>query len=222
MSVAISVLTPTIRGLKALKPIEQSLAYQTFDSWEWLVEIGDGRTCDLNAAFNRMLRRARGELVVFIEDWVWFVPDALQRFWDAYQSMPKTFFTAPVPKAAQYWTDARGVVYFTEPLEPEWRSSTPGGIDWAHWEIDFGAAPLAALKEIGGFDEALDKYWGCDNWNASYRAHLAGYKFFNVIDNPAVALKHDALFAHPFRDKYNPEFAKERLKDFDTGLKLTL
>jgi glycosyltransferase involved in cell wall biosynthesis len=215
----LSVLTPTIRGLNALRSVEQSLKKQSFDSWEWLIEYGDGKTSDLNAAYNRMLRRARGELVVFIDDWIWLDVDGLMRFWCAYLEYPKTFFTAPVPKAPSYY-EAHGKIYWQGPVEQEWRSIKEGEIDEKHWEIDYGAAPLAALKEIGGFDEFMDQTWGNGNNNVALRARLAGYRFRNLPENSAVALKHDDYQVHPFRHKFDIPFWDKRAAEIEAGLKI--
>lgn len=205
----ISVLTPTIRGDKALQPVMESLKQQTFKDFEWLIEYGDGKTHDLNAAFNKMLKRAYGELIVFYEDYTKIRPDGLQKFWDAYQNDKNTFFTAPVGKTLNW-----------KKVDWDWRITPENKADWMSWEIDWGAAPLEALKKIGGFDEALDKYWTFDNVNVGFRANLAGYKFKNLYDNPAIALDHDKLMSHPFRQNWNPDFHNERLDQFRHGLKI--
>jgi hypothetical protein len=210
----ISVLSPTIRGLQALRPIEQSLNAQSFTDWEWLVEFGNGREHSLNRDFNSMLRRARGELVVFAEDWVWFPLDGLERFWDAYRAMPQCFFTAPVPKSPAFW-EMDGNLFYKHPLELEWRSENPGWVHWMNWEADWAAAPLGVLKSIGGFDERMDQKWSNDNQNVSFRAFRAGCKFWNVIDNPAVALSHDKYWKHPFRHLHDAEWSERQIKRFE-------
>ena len=194
---------------------------QTFDDYEWLIEYSTGKEHTLNRDFNSMLRRARGELVVFAEDWEAFKPDGLSKFWQAYLDHPKCFFTAPVPKSPGYF-ELQGELYFDANLEPEWRSNCPGFCHWRNWEIDWGAAPLQALKDLGGFDEYMDQKFGNDNTSVSYRAMREGWSFWNVIDNPAVALMHDRLWKHPFRDRYDAEWSENRLRDFDRGLKLVL
>ena len=217
----ISVLSPTIRGLQALRPIEQSLRDQSFTDFEWLVEFGDGRTHSLNRDFNAMLRRARGELVVFCEDWNWFPPDGLQKCWSAYKTSPGYFFTAPVPKAQSYNDLGKQMRWCGQVVE-EWRSARRGLIDWRHVELDWAAAPLEGLKAIGGFDEYMDEAWGDDNNNLCFRAHLAGWLFWNLKDNPAMGLNHDLFVSHPFRHKHNPERAEKRYEEFRQGLRLTL
>lgn len=214
----ISVITPSIRpaGLEITK---QCLKDQTFSDFEWLVEIGVGREHDLNKAFNNMLRRSSSELVVILQDFIKVPPDYLEKWWKAYQENPDTFFTAPVGKVDNL--DYAGEIRWDWRA---WKQSEKQGdyseARWDCWEIDSGAAPLAALKLIGGFDEELDKYWSCDNVNVGCRAELAGYKFVNVFTNPAVAFDHDAHIKHPFREKFHPTFNNERMNEFRRGLKI--
>lgn len=209
----ISVLTPTIRGQEALAPNAMALASQSFpvEEFEWLTEESDGTKHDLNAAFNRMLKKAKGELIVFMEDYTKCTTNGLQKFWDAYQKEPKVFWTAPLGKTDDW-----------QKINWDWRAYADA-IDttYKNWEIDWGAAPKEALFEIGGFDEELDKYWSCDNVNVGYRAYLNGYKFKNMFDNPAMALDHDKVMEHPFRKNFNPAFNQERMDSFKPGEKLT-
>lgn len=160
-----------------------------------------------------MLRRAKGELIVSYQDFIKIKDDGLERFWKAYQENKDTFFTAPVGKTNK--TD------FTGNPKWDWRKHPESRMDWTMWEIDWGCAPLSALKQIGGFDEELDKFWSFDNVNVGCRADLAGFKFGCIKDNEAVAYDHDAFIQHPFRAKYNPSFHNERLELFRHGYKLS-
>lgn len=206
----ISVLTPTIRP-EGLKIVQECLAKQTLQDFEWLVEVGiPERGHDLNASYNRMLKRAKGELMVSLQDYIKIQDNGLELFWQAHQSRPNTFFTAPVGKVLK-WEDAP---------KWDWRESEHANMNWQMWEIDWGCAPMSALKKIGGFDEELDKGWTFDNVNVGYRAHLEGYEFAHLVENKAVAFDHDAHSKHPFREKIDPILHNERLRDFDMGLRL--
>jgi len=193
----VSVITPSIRP-EGLAPVRDSLLNQTFTDFEWLVEIGL-QTHDLNAAFNRMLRRAKGELIVFYEDWMKIEPEGVEKFWTAYQQDPYTFFTAPVGKTLDW-----------KMVEWDWREHPASQMTWQGWEIDWGAAPLECLKKIGGFDEAMDAGWAGDNVNVALRASMMHYNFKNLRDNPAIALDHNKLQQHPFNNKFNPVLMNER------------
>lgn len=208
--IKISVLTPSIRP-EGLKYNQESLERQTFKDFEWLVELGiPGRGHDLNAAYNRMLRRAKGELIVSMQDYMKAPPDWLEKWWKAYQENPGTFMTAPHGKTLD-WVN----------IEWDWRAYEDANKpSYDCWEIDNAAAPLEALKSIGGFDEELDRYWSSDNVNVAYRAYLNGFQFKNIFNNPVVSLNHDKIIPHPFREKYNPKFNRERMDTFKPGEKL--
>lgn len=210
--ISISVCTPSIRP-EGLAIVQKSLASQTFKDFEWLVELGvPGQGHDLNAAYNRMLRRAKGELIVSLQDFIKAPPEYLQKFWDAYKADPKKFYTAPVGKV--------DTLDYTGPIKWDWRAYADAVPTWRHWEIDSGCAPLAALKEIGGFDEELDKAWSCDNVNTGFRADLAGYTFGNVFNNSVIVYDHDAHISHPFRERFDPALNSERMEQFKLGLKI--
>lgn len=205
----ISVITPSIRP-EGLKVVQESLANQTLQDFEWLTEIGIPRKgCDLNQSFNRMIRRAKGELIVFYQDYIKIENDGLEKFWDAYLENKKDFITAPVGKTSD-WKD---IVW-------DWRKNPEGKVDWLRWEIDWACAPKSALFEIGGFDEELDKFWSFDNVNVGLRAQMAGYTFRNLRTNQAVAFDHDKHEKHPFRERYNPAHHNERLDEIRMGLKI--
>lgn len=205
----ISILTPTIRP-KGLEIIQACLKKQTFKDWEWLVEVDLGEKYNLNQAWNKMLRRAKGELVVFWQDYIKVNDNALEVFWKHHQENPLVFRTAAVGKSKFF--------EFSDP-KWDWRNIKHGPVPYDHWEIDWGSAPLSALKLIGGFDEELDNYWSCDSVNTGYRAYLDGFSF-ECIDNPAVAWDHDAFIPNPLRQLYNPSFNNERMNEFQGGLRI--
>lgn len=213
----ITVITASIRP-KGLEVTRKCLMEQTFTDFEWIVDINWTGNHDLNAAYNRMLCRANGELIVSLQDHIKVTPDYLQRFWDAYQKYPNTFFTAPVGKVS--------TEDFSGSAKWDWRAykrpETEDAIEatWDCWEIDSASAPLEALKKIGGFDEAIDGHWSCDNVNVGCRAELEGYKFMNLFSNPAVAFDHDAFEPHPFRANFRPIFNNMRMEEFRNGKRL--
>lgn len=212
----ISVLTPSIRP-QGLDVVRIGLLHQTFKDFEWLTEIGLDKH-DLNSAYNRMLKRAQGDLVVSLQDYMLIRSDFLQKWWDAYEANPKAFMTAPVGKVDN--------LQYSGEIKWDWRAyrndetTNIRPCEWNCWEIDNGAAPLDALKAIGGFDEALDGYWSADNVNVGCRAQLAGYEFKCLFDNPAVAYDHDAHIPHPFRDSFDGTFNTKRMAMFKGGMTL--
>lgn len=205
MDVKISVVTPSIRPV-GMERVRHSLMKQTFKDFEWLVEINWTGETDFNEAMNRMIGRARGELIVSVQDYIAIPEDGLEYFWDAYVEKPG-FYTAPVGK----------IINEDDDPEWDWRVHKDGPIAWNEWEICWGSAPRKALIDIGGFDEILDTAWGFDNVNTAYRAHLKGYEFYCLHDNKAVALDHDAMMEHPLKYRRDPELHQKRLDYFFKG-----
>lgn len=197
----ISVITPTIRP-ESLSLMRDCLKAQTFRDFEWLVDINVTGDHDLNASFNKLIKRASGELIVFYEDWAKIPPDALHKWWDAYQKHPNNLFTAPLGKVKE-WGD-----------QPAWdwrawtKDTTPTEFmpsSWNTCELDWGAIPKKILYEIGGFDERLDQWWSCDNLVIGKLAYLKGYSFLNYFGNPAIVWDHDFHVEHPFRKRFSPK-----------------
>lgn len=216
--VKISVITVSIRP-EGLAITQKCLQEQTFGEFEWLVEIGQpGRGHDLNRAYNRALQRAKGELVVSLQDYIKVRPDYLKKWWKTYQENPDSFITAPVGKVDNLQYDGETKWDWRAYRNDETKNIRP--CDWNCWEIDNGAAPLQALKEIGGFDEALDGHWSGDNVNVGCRAELAGLNFKCLFDNPGLAYDHDAHIEHPFRAKFDGTFNIKRMAMFRGGMTL--
>lgn len=213
----ISVITCSIRPL-GLEIIRTGLLQQSFTDFEWLVELNSSGNHDLNQAYNRALKRASGELIVSLQDYILIRPDFLQKWWDAYQVNPNAFMTAPVGKVDD-------LNYSSKPVW-DWRAyrndenALIRPCEWNTWEIDNAAAPLAALKKIGGFDEALDGTWSSDNVNVGCRAQLAGYEFKCLFDNPVLVYDHDAHIKHPFRDSFDGTLNTKRMAMFRGGMTL--
>lgn len=203
----ISVITPTIRET-GLQTVADGLRNQVFKDFEWLVDINITDKSDLNQSLNKLINRAQGELIVCVQDYIRIPSDGLLLFWQAYENNPRGFYTAPVGKTKDF-----------ETVKWDWRIYTDKS-DWMRWEIDYGSAPRSALKEIGGFDEKLDEYWGFDNVNAGLRAEMAGYTFHCLPTNKAFAYDHDAFIEHPFRKLRNPDFHNARLDEIRRGLKI--
>lgn len=192
----ISVITPTIRP-DGLMMVQQCLQQQGFQDFEWLTEIGFPEKSDLNAALNRMVRRARGELLVFYQDFIFVEKDCLQNFWNAYQENKKGFFTGC--------------------LNGDWRKDAVGKkLQFTDWEIDLGACSKEAMFKIGGFDETLDEFWGFDNVNAGLRADMAGYEIY-AIANKGGSAGHPPA---PMKKNRNPQYHNRRLDEIRQGLKI--
>lgn len=215
--IKISVLTPTIRG-KGLEIMQQCLKRQTMQDFEWLVEVGYTGKYDINAAFNRMIRRAKGELLVFYEDYGKIMDDGIERFWKAYQEHPDTLFTAPLGKVDN-------LVDSVEKPRWDWRATKQKveQTDYTNclprcWEIDWACAPKKALYDVGGFDEEFDKHFSGDNVSVGVRAEMKGWKFACLFTNPAIVFDHDKYKYNPNRELFNGTFIADRCLAYQAGL----
>lgn len=203
----ISVITPTIRGDKGLERPRQSLKNNTFKDYEWIIERHDPKDPpDFNAAMNRAIKKAKGELIVFLQDYIKIPSWGLRKFWKAYDEELNVFWTSPVGKTLD-----------DQLIEWDWRKHASRDCNFMEWEIDWAAAPKNALVEIGGFDEKLDKHWGFDNVNVGFRAVISGYKIKCLSENFAVAYDHNEVMEHPYQKLRSPNFHNERLDEIRLG-----
>lgn len=205
----ITVITPSIRP-EFLNLTQESLEKQIFKDFEWLTEVGlRNRGFTLPSDFNNALKRAKGSLIVILQDCITIEPEALQKIWDRYLKDDTVLMTFPVVKKVK-----SGLIV-------DWRTATT----WKEkrtfneWEIDFGAAPKKAFFDVGGFDEEFNKGWSWENVEIAARMVAAGYKVKCDPDIIGMAIDHDAYIQHPFRGKRenNDARARETKKKADHG-----
>lgn len=187
--IKISVLTPSIRP-QYLGLTYECLKKQTYKNFEWLIEVDmPSDKFLLPQALNKMLARAQGDIIVMLQDCIEVDEHFLQHVVDTYQG---DFVTYPLGKRDG------------ESIHWDWRKSSlrqeKEYINPWEWEADIAVAPRQAFFDIGGYDEAFCDGWSWDNVEVAHRAHAAGYKF--RCDNRVcgIALDHDAIAPHPFRN----------------------
>lgn len=199
----ITVITPTIRP-QFLHMTEMTLGKQTFKDFEHIVVVGDpANGFTLPKDYNEALRKARGRIIVSLQDCIEIPENALEKI--ASYPHEKDAYTYPVVKQGK---------------KPDWRMfADEGEINNQHWEIDFGSAPRQMFFDIGGFDEAYCDGWSCDNVEVGIRASHAGYRL-NLKRTPAgVAMDHDEIIEHPFRNtlKQNSWRLRDTMNDAMRG-----
>ena len=201
----ISVLTPSVRP-EYLHYTQKTLQSQTFQDFEWLVEIGFTNKHTLSADLNKMLRRAKGERIVMLQDCILLGDTALEKIAEL---DPNIFYTFPIGK----------VMEFNKMPTWDWRRHHKGEITANQWEADLAVAPRRAFIDIGGYDETFDEGWSWDNVEVAWRAFYAGYKFECYPDIVGTALDHDKLSENPFRGKLknNNVKADETMKKAERG-----
>jgi hypothetical protein len=174
----------------------QCLERQTMQDFEWIVTAPDGKIrlgqprdnikllvdppkrdgdfyC-LNKAWNAAVGHATGDLLVFAVDWIWFNPDALERFWN-------TYVDDPLAVVSSYGHHFRRVDKVTGRPEVLWqfdqRPAVPGfKMPWFGFEAAFASVPRSKFLEVGGFDEKYDRVPGNSEKDFAGRLMNAGCK----------------------------------------------
>lgn len=191
----VSVLTPSIRP-QYLQMAQECLARQTNQEFEWLVELGmnNSKEWGLPADWNKMLRRAQGDIIVAYQDCITIPDDAIEKILTL--NFEKKAYTFPIghpqrPDEEPSW---------------DWRKYRETVIGKARltanqWELDLAAAPRSLFFEVGGFDEDFCKGWSWENVEIGWRAEAAGYEFYVSQVTHGIAIEHDKILEHPFRNK---------------------
>lgn len=207
----VSIITPSIR-CKGLEITQQCLKNQTFTDFEWLVEVGLGNKHDFNQAMNRMIKRANGDLIIILQDYIKVSDTFIEECYKVHNIHKSTLFTCPVGKVSneEYTGDPKW----------DWRNNPNSQMDWRMWEIDVGFCGKDVLYAVGGFDERLDEYWSMDNVSVGMRAGILGYKFDVLRETKCIAFDHDAVIAHPFRKDYKPAIINMIMEEYKDNPKL--
>ena len=160
---------------------------------------------------NRMLKRAKGDIIVILQDWTEIPSTAIETIIGLHSMNDKVMFTYPLVKVDDLKDE-------TAQVRTDWRWGCDQFVPFYQWESDFASAPLQAFKDIGGYDEEFDKGWSWDNVNVAHRAKMAGYAFRCYPEIWGKAWDHDKFTVHPFRGKNeNGELSKNKDIDIELG-----
>lgn len=139
----------------------------------------------LPKAMNRLTKRAKGEILVHLQDCIEIPENFLEHVYNSYNG---DFVTYPVGKREG------------ENINWDWRKNNNREITPNEWEADLAVCPRKALFDIGGYDEAFCDGWSWDNVEVAHRASAAGYKFRCDNTVAGIAVDHDKELRHPFRN----------------------
>ena len=227
----ISVVTPSTRN-EMLPIVEKCLNRQDFEDFEWIVvgpvEITsvkpdlllkdppkeDGDFYTLCKGWNKAYAHAKGELIVNIQDGLWFPPDTLSKFWFHFQNTPRGLFSAIGHQYDQL--DDRGV-----PVNKMWhdpRSKT--GITFEEVppsEIEFcmSSVPKQALIECGGIDEEYDQAAAVCEKEMCWRLNKMNWNFYIDHTIEYKAIHHPRLndtWERIYQEKSTPLFTRHMME----------
>jgi glycosyltransferase involved in cell wall biosynthesis len=221
----VSVITPTIRtGFWNI--MAQNLSIQTYKNFEWIIvddhpdnrdEIarkyaslynlevrylrgGKGsshqRRCGLVKANNIGWQNAKGELLVWLQDFVLMPPDGLERLVDIYRHHPNDLIAPvdeyygalPADKTNEecWWNGETKIL-----TKKEWsnvRVKYEGmreGDNPFDYEANYGAIPRKVVEKLNGWWEFFDDGLGYDNTEICFRAFMNGSKL--IVDDTNIA-----------------------------------
>lgn len=195
--VRISVITPSVRP-EGLEIVNTALKRQTFKDFEWLIgsefdpKLGTwvkdnfkGGVWTLNRIYNKLIKQAKGDLIVSLQDFTLIDPDALERLWRHYEANPGIVVSGVGGKYDKVYPQL-GKLLWEDPRK------TTGYTTFNNIEFNFCAVPKQAFIDVGGFDEELDFLgYGMDGFSVVDRLDIIGYKFFLDTDIKSYSLEHD-------------------------------
>ncbi len=190
----ISVISCSIRPT-GIALVEKALKRQQFQAFEWIIqgksrENKEGEYWTIYTDYNEAVKKAKGELIVSIQDHTSFKPDALDKFWQHYQDDKKSIVSGVGGKytddtwTVQSWADPRqradqGSFYQCSPEDLEW---------------NFLAIPKEAIYQVGGFDESLNAYSSLCGLDVIMRLDiLGGWKYFLDQTNTTKSTEHGRM-----------------------------
>jgi len=200
----ISVITPSIRR-EGLEIVAKALDNQQFDGkFEWLIgspfkpDVGSWIKDDfkdgywtLNRIYNRLFEKAKGELVVSLQDNIWVPPDGLQKFWDAYEENPRSLISGVGDQYEKFENGRPMVKIWADPRKTNKYGSFYECL-WNDCEWNWAAIPKAAWQSVGGMDERLD-FLGYGGDQLQFCDRLDDqrlFKFYLDQDNESFTMRH--------------------------------
>ncbi len=211
----ISVVTPSCRS-EMLPIIQKCLNRQSIKTFEWIIatpfspieldrildheqyvyvyegEKKPGTYYSLNMAWNKAFRIAQGDLIVSIQDGLWFPPTLLESFWNHYQSNPRALVGAV---GNQYDQIVNGKPEHQVWVDP--RRRTDFGSFWEINPIDLEytlcSIPKKAIDDVHGMKEKWDLYAALSEKEMNLRMDVFGYRFFLDSTLEYRAVKHDRI-----------------------------
>lgn len=225
----VTIFTPTIReGFWNL--MANNIAAQSYENIEWVIVddhkqnrvktakkyadkyglniryfhgiSGKKRTYSLVKANNKALEEAKGEIIVFLQDFVLMTPDGISKIVNVYNHHPNDLIALPdvyySPKVTpnlenkEDWFDGE-IDVAGKFLRKNQRIQNRGFRETSSfydWEANYGAIPTKVARDLGGWWEFFDEALGFDNTEMAYRALATGHKIYIDESNIGLCIDH--------------------------------
>lgn len=175
-----------------------------------VIGYGDGRQTTICRAHNIGYAACRGELVVLLQDYIWILPDGLERFWNAYHAtQERMLITGHSTRVEGHpIANPNGILSTYDhwcghmpPGDPVYQETRPipqtrfAPITSEAWEGNWACVPGTVVEQLKGIDEDYDlgpaSY---DNQNLSQRAEVLGYQTTLDPENTCYGANHYRYF----------------------------
>lgn len=208
--VHISVITPSIRK-EGLSLVEKALKRQSYRDFEWLVDTSNEKLPNdywgVYKAYNRLIRKSSGDLIVSWQDFTYAKQDTLEKFWFHFTQEPKTIVTAVGNK---YEDNTWTVMTWKDPRERE-DQGTYYQCFYNDIEFNLCSLPKEALVAVGGFDEEMDKYSSLCGLDVVDRLNIIGGWDFKIDQTiKSYSLEHGRLPKWEENLPFNGPYAERR------------
>lgn len=141
-------------------------------------------------------KAARGELLVYLQDFILIPENGIEMLVDVYRHHPDSliapvdeyFFTKDTKREGEDWWNGETniVTDFSWRNVRQMHSGVRESENPYDFEMNYGAIPKKILDDLNGWWEFFDEGIGYDNTEIAYRALKAGYKL--VIDDRNIAI----------------------------------
>lgn len=122
-----------------------------------------GDAWNLNKAYNDCLDAAQGELLVFLQDFIWIPANGLERFWEMHQHYTNYLVTGVGHKALH------GLKGISEVDDRVFAGATVTPGNFSHWELNWASCPRELMPR---FNEEMDAFYGGENQYIAKKAGL--------------------------------------------------
>ena len=202
-----SIHRQTIKPAEWIVVAENTIPHTSnyFEGWKKTIIEAPPKTkaSNLNASLNAGLRLIDTDYVIFYQDFIELKEDCFEKLLSLADE--KTFVTTCTPNYDGSDDGRYTGADLPRPCRPE------------EWEANVALAPMALIRELGGFDETYDDGWSWDNVNLAQRAAMLGARF--IIDES----NRPKLFPHEMSSHETLPLNGERhsaiMKDIREGVK---
>jgi len=175
-----------------------------------------GNVRNLNSAYNEGIKLIKGELTVFLQDYIWIPDDGLEKLWEWYEIYgdDAAFATGGYGAEKPDWKEYRAGCLKPYQYTAQSVANDKNGvekIDYRGYEINFASFPSGPLKEIE-FDEKWDAFYGGDNNLLAKRAEERGMRFFIDYDIKKVGFPEYFKRPKDFEEKHIINLKKYGIK----------